>query len=53
MEQDGRGVRGHAHLPPQTHQKTHLHLKQLAQNINCMLADRPKPRKWAETIGVW
>ena len=45
--QDGGGVRGHAHLLPQTHQKTHLHVKRLTQNINWMLAEELKPPKRA------
>ena len=41
--QDGRRVGGHAYPLPQTQpKKTHLQVKQLAQNSNQSLAEEPK-----------
>ena len=41
------GVSGPTHPLPQTHQKRHLHVKQLAENINRKLAEELKPAKRA------
>ena len=52
VEQDGGGVRGQAHLLPQTHQKTHINVKRHTQNISWMLAEELKLQKGQETLDI-
>ena len=46
-EQDAGGLRGHSQQLPCIYQKSTLHVKQLTQNLNWMLAEELKPPKRA------
>ena len=51
LQDGGRVRRGH-NLPPTNTSEIHLHVKQLLQNIYCMLAEDLRPPKRQETPHV-
>ena len=51
-DQDGREVRCHARLLPQTHQKNTSTYKTIHKNIYRTLAEELKPPKGQETLDI-